>query len=479
MKIALAASEAAPYVKTGGLGDVMQALPEALSQIPGNEVCLFLPYYRRIKYNPAFETEFLGSFSVNLSWREQYVGLFRLKSRRKKLRIYFIDNEYYFGRDSVYGDFDDGERFAYYSKAMLACMAYVDFVPDILHCHDWQAGLVIPYFRAEYAERYPNTRTIFTIHNVEYQGKADKYFFGDTIGLPECYRERLEFDGCINVMKGAIELSDMVTTVSRTYAGELKYPYYAHGLHSVLSGRGSRLRGIVNGIDTTGYDPATDPNLAKNYSAAKLAGKKECREALRRELGLYENSEAPVLAMVTRLAAHKGIDLLNYIARRLLEREVQLVIVGTGERKYEQSLLQLASEYPGRVSVNLCFSPALASRVYAGADVYLMPSKSEPCGLSQLIAMRYGTIPVVNETGGLKDTVPPYDPTTGEGRGFTFQSYNADDFLAAIDRAITLYYNDKDAWKRLQQHDMREDFSWKEPAAEYMKLYEELCVSPY
>lgn len=474
MRIALATSEAAPFVKTGGLGDVLQALPAELSRITGNELVLFLPYYRRIKYNPEFETTFLGSFSINLSWREQYVGLFQLKSRRKKLRVYFVDNEYYFGRDSIYGDYDDGERFAYFSKAVLACLNYINFEPDIIHCHDWQTALIPVYFRALYRDRWPNARLVFTIHNVEYQGKAHMPFFWDTLGLPPEYEGILTFDGCLNFMKGAILTSDLVTTVSQTYSQELKYPYYAHGLDGVLSGCSDRLCGITNGIDTDVYNPQTDEALCSNYSARDLSGKAACKLALQQELGLNQDPDVPILAMVTRLAGHKGIDLLTYILGRLMERNVQLVIVGTGERQYEQLLSDAAGAYPGRFSMNLRFDPKLASRVYGGADLYLMPSKSEPCGLSQLIAMHYGTIPVVNATGGLKDTVPAYDITTGEGCGFNFQSYNADDFLGAIDRAIDLYYNNKMAWTALMQKDMSLDVSWKAPAARYMEIYSSL-----
>lgn len=474
MRIAIAASEAAPFVKTGGLGDVLQALPAELARIPNNEIVLFLPYYKRIKYHSDTPVTFVGSFSMGLSWREQYVGLFKLKSRKKKLQVYFIDNEYYFGRDSVYGDYDDGERFAFYSKAVLACMNYIGFDPDILHCHDWQTALIPVYFRALYQNRWPQTRLVFTIHNVEYQGKADPAFFEDTIGLPAEYKDILTFDGCLNFMKGAIAVSDRVTTVSKTYSQELKYPYYAHGLDGVLSGCGEKLTGITNGIDVDVYNPQTDAALPANFSSKDLKGKNEDKLALQRELGLNEAPDVPVMAMVTRLVGHKGIDLLTYILHKLMDRQVQLVIVGTGDRMYEQLLSGMASSYPGRVSMNLRFDPKLASRVYAGADIYLMPSKSEPCGLSQLIAMHYGTIPVVNATGGLKDTVPPYNPQSGEGRGFNFQSYNADDFLAAIDRAITLYYNDKKAWEDLMRRDMEFDASWKAPAQEYMALYQSL-----
>ncbi len=473
MKIAMVASEAAPFVKTGGLGDVMQALPAELSKIKGNEIALFLPYYKKIKQDSTIEVESLGSFYMELSWRESYVGIFRLKTRRKKLQVYFIDNEYYFGaRSTIYGDFDDGERFAYFSKAVMAALYFLDFKPDILHCHDWQAAMSIIYCRALYGSWCPDTKTVFTIHNVEYQGWADSTFFENTLGLPKEYQGYLTFDGAINMMKGAIEVADIVTTVSKTYAEELRYPYYAHRLDGVL--RGAWLWGITNGIDTTVYDPATDPALKTNYSAKEMTGKWDNKLALRQELGLRTDTDAPILALVSRLAGHKGIDLLCYIANRLMEREVQLVIVGTGEKQYEYALSALARQHPGRVAVRLAFDPGLASRVYAGADMYLMPSKSEPCGLSQIIAMHYGTVPVVASTGGLRDTVPPYNWDTEEGRGFTFQSYNADDFLGAIDRAVGLYYNDRDRWNRLAKHDMEVDFSWRQPAAEYMQLYTEL-----
>lgn len=473
MKIAMVASEAAPFVKTGGLGDVMQALPAELAKIKGNEICLFLPYYKKIKQNPAIEVESVGSFSMELSWRESYVGIFRLKSRKKKMQVYFIDNDYYFGaRGTIYGDFDDGERFAYFSKAVMAALFYLDFKPDILHCHDWQSAMTLVYCRALYGQWCPYTKTVFTIHNVEYQGWADAGFFENTLGLPAEYLGYLTFDGAINMMKGAIEVADIVTTVSKTYADELRYPYFAHRLDGVL--RDKWLWGITNGIDTTVFNPETDPALVQNYSAKKMEGKWDNKLALRRELGLRTDTDAPILAMVTRLAGHKGIDLLCYIANRLMEREIQLVIVGTGEKQYEYALSSVAKQHPGKVSVQLAFDQALASRVYAGADMYLMPSKSEPCGLSQLIAMHYGTVPVVASTGGLRDTVLPYNGETGEGRGFTFQSYNADDFLGAIDRAVGLYYNDRDRWNALAKHDMEIDFSWRVPAAEYMQLYTEL-----
>ena len=470
MKIAMIASEAAPFIKTGGLGDVLQALPAELSRIKGNEISLFLPYYKKIKYDPSVETELVSAFTVNLTWRQQYIGLFRWKDGTKNLQVYFLDNEYYFCRDGLYGFYDDGERFAFFAKAALASMCRISLRPEIIHCHDWQSALVPIYLEAEYRDRLPEARTVFTIHNVEYQGKCNPEFFNEVLGLDDLWRSVLTHDGCINFMKGAVVKADVVTTVSETYAKELRYPYFAHGLSGVLASRGEKLCGITNGIDVSVYDPTADKALVRNYSAEDLSGKLTCKRALQWELGL-EESDAPLLAMVTRLASHKGIDILCYIIRRLLERDLQLVIVGTGEAKYEHALQAVASEYPKKFSMNLKFDSALASRVYGGADIYLMPSKSEPCGLSQLIAMHYGTVPVVNATGGLKDTVLPYDHTTGEGRGYTFQTYNGDDFLGAIDRALGDYYNTPEAWKRLMKTDMEADFSWKLPAQKYMELY--------
>ena len=470
MRIALLTSEAAPFIKTGGLGDVLQALPDALASYPENDVALFLPYYKKIKENPAVEVDFLASFAVSLTWRQQYVGLFRCRTGKKNLHVYFIDNEYYFLRDGVYGFYDDGERFAYFAKAALACMNWLDFRPEILHCHDWQAALAPVYLDAEFRTCFPETRTVFTIHNVEYQGKVAPEFFNDVLGLEDYWRGVCSYDGCVNFMKAAITRANVVTTVSETYAQELRYPYFAHGLSGILAARGQHLCGITNGIDVKTFNPATDKALAQPFTADTFADKQINKRALQRELGLQE-SGAPILSMVTRLAGHKGIDILCFMIRRLLERELQLVIVGTGEAKYEHALMAVAADFPGKFSMNLRFDPALASRVYAGSDIYLMPSKSEPCGLSQLIAMHYGTVPVVHAVGGLKDTVLPFNAQTGEGRGYTFQSYNGDDFLGAIDRALGDYYNNRAAWDKLAQDDMRLDFSWKLPAEKYMELY--------
>ena len=478
MKIAIAASEAAPFVKTGGLGDVMQALPEALSKLPNNEICLFLPLYGVMKRSGRFELEYEGEFYISLAWRHSYVGLYRLKSRRKKLRVYFIDNEQYFDRQPIYGQGDDAERFAFFSKAVLACMNYLDFRPDIINCNDWQTALIPLLLKTDYAGQFPNTKSIFTIHNVEYQGWAGTGFNYDVLGLPGDAEPVLRFGDAVNFMKAAIVSADAVSTVSETYAVELQYPYFSHGMSDILAMRAENFFGITNGIDTTVFDPENSANLPNHYNAASVReGKAANKQALQAELGLAQDPDAMLFAMVSRLAGHKGIDLLCYIGHAMMERPIQLAIVGTGEHQYEQALSYLAAQFPGRVSVKLAFDPGLADRVYAGADAYLMPSKSEPCGLSQLIAMHYGTVPVVHATGGLKDTVLPYNPETGEGRGFTFQSYNGEDFLNAVDRALELYTTDRAAWDKLAADDMRLDCSWKTPAQAYMGMYR--TVSAY
>lgn len=474
MKIVHAASEAAPFVKTGGLGDVMQALPAALSRYRDCEVSLFLPLYGTIKQDPSIHLQKITDFTVFLGWREQYVGLFQLKSRAKK-KVYFIDNEFYFCRNRIYGEGDDAERFAFYSKAVLACIAFLGLDPDIIQCNDWQTACIPVFLHAEFAQQFPHTKCVFTIHNIEYQGWADRDFFSNVLALPEQYRDDLTMGDSINLMKGAIMTADRVTTVSETYAQELHYSYFAHGMETCLGYRGADFSGILNGIDTTVFNPAQDKLLAQPYGADTMReGKAACKAALQREVGLEIRPDVPVLAMVTRLAGHKGIDLLCYILDRLMERDVQFVLVGSGEARFEDALRSAVKRYPGRIAAILRYDGQLANRIYAGADLYLMPSQAEPCGLSQLIAMHYGTVPVVHATGGLRDTVLPYDPATGDGRGFTFQSYNGDDFLAAIDRALALFTSDRAAWDKLAQQDMREDFSWRVPAKAYRALFTSL-----
>ena len=478
MKIAVCASEGAPYAKSGGLGDVMEALPAALSRIEGNEVTLFLPYYNKIKTNAAYETEKVAEFRVQLGWRQQYCAVLKLTNRADKVQVYFLDNEYYFGgrTGAIYGDMDDGERFAFFSRACLDAMIAVDFIPEVIQCNDWQCALIPTYLKAVYHAQFPKTRCMYTIHNIEYQGWANASFFDDMLGLPWEYRPTLDMNNSVNVMKGAIETADLVTTVSETYARELMYPYYAHGLDGILANNSWKLTGITNGIDTNTFNPETAKALPAHFNAKTFVdGKAKCKAALQEEVGLPVKPDVPLMVMVTRLAGHKGLDLLCYIARRLMwEEDAQLLILGTGEAQYETFFKDLANQFPEQVSAKIMFNLGLADRIYAGGDIYLMPSKSEPCGLSQMNAMRYGTVPVVHATGGLKDTVPPCDENGEGGLGFTFQSYNADDFYAAVKRALDLYNDNREAFRALQQKEMEMDFSWDVPAGKYMELFQNM-----
>ena len=479
MKIAVIASEGAPYAKSGGLGDVMEALPAALSRIEGNEVVLILPYYKKIKDAvEKYPVETVAEYTVKLGWRQQKANLLKLTNREDGVTVYFIDNDYYFaGRPgAIYGDVDDGERFAFYSRACLDALVLAEYIPDVIQCNDWQTALVPTYLKSIYREQFPDTRCMYTIHNIEYQGWAGASFFDDCLDLPWEYRSVLDMGGSVNVMKGAIETADLVTTVSETYARELMYPYYAHGLDSVLANASWKLTGITNGIDTNTFNPAKDPALPAHFDKDTfLVGKAECKAALQKEVGLPVEPDVPLMVMVTRLAGHKGLDLLCYIARRLLwEEKCQLLILGTGEAQYETFFKDLAAEYPEQCAAKITFNLGLAARIYAGGDIYLMPSKSEPCGLSQMNAMRYGTVPVVHATGGLKDTVPGCDADGKGGLGFTFQSYNADDFLASVKRALALYNDNREGFNALVETDMSQDFSWDVPAGRYMKLFEEM-----
>ena len=475
MRIAICASEGAPYCKSGGLGDVMEALPAALSRIECNEVALFLPYYHKIKSNTAYVTEKIAEFRVSLGWRQQYCAVMKLTNRADKVQVYFLDSEYYFGArtGAIYGDMDDGERFAFFSRACLDAMLAIEFIPEIIQCNDWQCGLIPVYLKAVYHDRLSNTRCMYTIHNIEYQGWANSSFFDDMLALPWEYRPTLDMNNSVNVMKGAIETADLVTTVSETYARELMYPYYAHGLDGILASNAWKLTGITNGIDVNTFNPETSKSLPAHFNSETFVeGKAKCKAALQKEVGLPEAPDVPLMVMVTRLAGHKGLDLLCYIARRLMwEENAQLLILGTGEPQYENFFRDLAKQLPEQVSAQITFNLGLADRIYAGGDIYLMPSKSEPCGLSQMNAMRYGTVPVVHATGGLKDTVPPCDADGKGGLGFTFQSYNADDFFASIQRALHLYNTDREAWRALQKKEMETDFSWNVPAARYMELF--------
>ena len=475
MRIAVLASEGAPYCKSGGLGDVMEALPSALARIEGNEVVLILPYYKKIKDNPKFPVEQVAQFYVSLGWRQQYAGVMKLLGRNDGVQVYFIDNLYYFGgrEGAIYGDLDDAERFAFFSKACLDTLCCLDWIPDVIQCNDWQTALVPTFLKSQYYPLYPNTKCMYTIHNIEYQGWAHGDFFDNVLALPWEYRGVMDMNGAVNLMKGAIETADLVTTVSETYARELMYPYYAHGLGGILTDASWKLTGITNGIDTNTFNPETDPALPAHYNADTFAeGKAKCKAALQEEVGLPVRPDVPLMVMVTRLAGHKGLDLLCYIARRLMwEQDCQLLILGTGEQHFEYFFQHLEEEFPDRVAAKITFNLSLAARIYAGGDIYLMPSKSEPCGLSQMNAMRYGTVPVVHATGGLKDTVPPADENGEGGLGFTFQSYNADDFYASLKRALDLYSYNRDGFRALQKRGMEQDFSWNVPAGRYMELF--------
>ena len=472
MKILLASSEAAPFIKTGGLGDVAAALPKALAEAPNTEVAVFLPYYKAIKDNPSFELEYVTNFTVPLAWRSVYAGLFRAVSKRKKLQYYFIDNEYYFYRDGCYGHYDDGERFAFFSKAILEALQYMDWYPDVIHANDWQTALVPVFLRAFYTnlDKYQSIKTLFTIHNMEYQGRFPESFADEVLGLPGDWKGTVNFDAATNLMKAAIVTADQVSTVSRTYAFEIQNPYFAHGLHDILRENNHKLSGVVNGIDVEVFDPAADPLIYANFTAGTLEKKAENKKFLQERLGLAVRDDVPVVIMITRLAGHKGVDLVQAVMEDLMWEDLQMVVIGTGEWQYEEMFRSYAGRFPAKMSANIVFDNTLAHQTYAGADLVLMPSQMEPCGLTQLIGMRYGAIPVVRETGGLFDTVPAYNIETGEGNGFTFKSYNAHDMLDAVRRAAGLF-QDKEHWTALQKNVMAYDSSWKRSVQEYWDIY--------
>ena len=473
MKILFATSECAPFVKTGGLGDVSQALPKALARA-GAEIAVVLPYYQSMREKYAASLEFVTYFDVPLSWRHIYCGVFRLQE--DGVTYYFIDNEYYFLRGSVYGDYDDGERYAYFCKAVLEMLQHINYYPDVIHANDWQCSMIPLFLKGFYQSLpgYSSIKTMFTIHNIEYQGKVSYSFLKEVLGMDDYYMRFLNFGGCINLMFSAIVLADKITTVSPGYAEEIKTAYYGHGLDEVLSGVSYKFCGIVNGIDQDIFDPHTDPCLFHRYNVKTMAGKKIGKRKLQEALGLERDADAAMLSMVTRLVAHKGLDLVERVLDDILSRRIQVVVLGTGDWRFEQVFRAAAERYPGRVSANICFDTELANRIYAASDLFLMPSKTEPCGLSQMIAMRYGTLPIVRATGGLKDTVSPINPQTGEGRGFTFQSYNAHDMLDAVDRSLNLFYNHRDVFKQVMYRNMQEDFSWGRSAGQYLAIYESM-----
>jgi starch synthase len=477
MKVLFVASEAAPFIKTGGLADVMGALPKALQAL-GVEPAVVIPNYEGVgeSYKNAMETVYEGS--VDLSWRNQYLGVKKLV--QDGIPVYFIDNEYYFKRDKLYGYDDDAERFAYFSKAALTMLHYIDFKPDVIHTNDWHTGLLGAYLKEDFMQDpfYQGMKNIYTIHNLKYQGVFGREVVEDVLGLPLrlLYNGNIENAGNVNFMKAGMCYADFITTVSPSYAEEITYPYFGEGLEDYVALCAGKISGILNGLDEKEYDPETDPHIPVRFNADDVLVKKSlAKEALQRELGLTVNREIPVLAMITRLVEAKGLDLVMHIMDELMEEQVQLIVVGTGDEEYANALRELAWRHPGSVSVNILFNEGLARRVYAGADMFIMPSRYEACGLSQMIAMRYGTIPVVRETGGLKDSVINFDKyNVPEGNGFSFTNFNAHELLFTIKRGLTCY-EEKPLWEKIVSNSMHSDNSWNRSAQAYADLYAKIA----
>lgn len=475
MQIVFASAECAPFVKTGGLGDVAGSLPAALVR-GGAEVIVMVPKYATIKDEYKAQMEHFADFYVSLGWRNEYCGLEKLE--HDGVTYMFIDNERYFARDYPYGFFDDGERFAFFSKAITESLQHLPagFECDILHCNDWQTALA-PVFLREFYQGLPlyeRVKTVFSIHNVAFQGQFSDTVMEDILGVAHipAAATQLRCDACsINYMLGALHYADAITTVSPTYANEIQTPEFGEGLDGVLRERSYALQGILNGIDVTGFDPATDKRIAANYTVEDRSGKAVCKAKLQEELGLEVRDDRPLMVMVTRLTRQKGMDLVMYALDRILSGGVQVAVLGTGDRDYEDGLRYFQDKYPGTMAARIEFDPALSQRMYAAADMFLMPSKFEPCGLSQIIAMRYGTLPIVRETGGLKDTVQPYNEFTGEGTGFSFTNFNGDEMGDAVFRAARLFWDNRDAWNKLVTQAMSQDFSWTRSADKYLDLY--------
>lgn len=472
MKVLFATAEAVPFIRTGGLGDVAGALPKAL-QASGVECAVILPLYQDMNADYRNSLQFVGSTSVSLSWRNQYAGVF--KGVVDGVTYFFIDNEFYFKRSGLYGHFDDGERFAFFSKAILEVMPLTGYFPDVLHVNDWQTALAPLFLDCFYRDidAYKNIKTVLAIHNIEFQGCMDKNVIGDIFGIPESRSAIAEYRNDANMLKAGIEASSKVVTVSPTYATEILDKFYSYGLDSILEARKYKLHGIVNGIDVNLYNPKTDKALFKNYDYRSYGQKIVNKHGLQELLGLPV-CDKPLIGMVGRLTNQKGIDLVLAVIHEILEKDIQLVVLGTGDWKFENALQEIAKQYPTKLATAIYFSGDIASKIYGASDLFLMPSKFEPCGLSQMIAMRYGSIPIVRETGGLKDTVIPFNPVEGTGVGFTFKSYNAHDMLDAINRALACYGDNK-LWRNgVVKNAMKADFSWKKSAQEYIELYKSL-----
>ena len=474
MKILYATSEAQPFAASGGLADVAGSLPKALAA-EGHECIVVLPYYvNSIKDDKKALIHYVDNFYVSVGWRSQYCGVFR--ADLNGVTYYFLDNEYYFKRNfGLYGYYDDAERYAFFSRAICELIQKFDLRPDIINANDWQTALVPVYYNFYYKHQYnmQNIHTVFTIHNIQYQGRYGMELLEEILGIPRHLASVLTYDGDVNFMKAAIEMSEKVTTVSPTYAKEILDPWFSYGLDRALRGKEYKTCGFLNGIDTEMYDPEKDKNLVANFSAKSKTGKKKCKTALLQEVGLPDGDE-PVIGMVSRLVEHKGFDLVKCAFDEIISLGFKVVIVGSGEKHYEDFFHGMHYRYPDKVSFTCGYVPALASKIYAASDMFLMPSKSEPCGLAQMISLRYGTIPIVRATGGLKDSILDYGDPSGNGVGFTFQSYNALDMLGAVRRAKDAYW-DKKQWNPLVTRAMKADFSWKQSAKLYLGLYHELC----
>ena len=471
MKVLYIASEALPFAASGGLADVAGSLPKAMrNRLVGCRVVM--PLYESISQEMRDNMKFLTSLSVPVAWRRQYCGVFEAKV--DGVIYYLLDNQYYFKRQGMYGHYDDAERFAFFSRAVLEMLPHIGFKPDVLHANDWQSALVPLFYSIFYANRegYEGIKTVLTIHNIQYQGKYGMELIEDVLGIPPEHRQLVEYDGCVNFMKAGIECADRVTTVSPTYAQEILDPWFSWGLDPILNARSWKLMGILNGIDTDGYNPENDPFVFENFTVESVEkGKAANKKALQERLCLPVRDDVPLIGMVTRLTSHKGLDLVKYIVDDLLQRDVQMVVLGSGEWVYENFFREIQNKYPDKFCYCVGFIPELARKIYAGVDIFLMPSKSEPCGLAQMVACRYGTLPVVRETGGLKDSI--IDCGNEGGFGFTFKTYNADDMLAAIDRALGAYANKPDL-KLLRERCMTEDFTWGRSANTYIRMYKEM-----
>ena len=469
-KILFVASEATPFIATGGLAEVIGSLSKAIAANDEFDVRVVIPLYSDISWDYRSKFKYLGNIFVPLAWRNQYCGIFSYEANN--VTFYFIDNEYYFKRPGCYGYYDDGERFAFFCRSVMEIMPFLNFYPEIMHCHDWQAALAAIYLKTIYCFRpeYQFTRALFTIHNIEYQGKYSLDILEDLFGISNSWKYLLEYNKCINLMKAAIECSEKFSTVSPHYAAEIKNPYYAHGLDPIVRRNEFKLFGILNGIDVDAYNPATDKAIFSNYSADNIGPKARCKEELQKMFNLPVKPNTPVIAIISRLVAHKGLDLVRTVIEEVLRQDVQVIILGKGDSSYENYFSDLARHYVGKMVTVIAFNPDLSRKIYSGADLFLMPSKSEPCGLSQMIASRYGTVPIVRETGGLYDSIKPVG---NGGNGFTFADYNAYDMLYVIREAINCYYN-KEFWPELVKRVMSVDFSWQRSAEDYEKVYGEM-----